>query len=468
MTPESPNPKDMVLVSDPSEIALIEEIEARRSRERTIARLRLLWERRRFLGKALLCGLAVSLLLAFLIPVRYQSTVRLMPPDQSSGGLAGMLAAVSGRGGDSRDAGSGLGGLAGVASDVLGLKTSSDLFIGILQSRTVEDDLVNKFDLRKVYWDRRMEDARDDLAKRTDVSADRKSGIITIKITDHNPQRAAAMGREYVDQLNWVLTNLNTSSAHRERVFLEERLKQVKADLEVAEKNFSQFSSKNATLDMKEQGIAMVSAAATLEGQLVAAQTQLQGLKQIYSDNNVRVRSIQARIDELKRQLQRIGGKTGTEADGSGQYVDSLYPTIRKLPLLGVNFADLYRETRVQEATYEMLTQEYELARVEEAKELPSVKVLDQPDIPGKRSFPPRLIIVIGGALLGIVGAVVFVLGSARWQAIDSHDPGKLLATEVWGQVTEHGLWNSENGSGMPGSRNGSGSQDEHLDQENR
>ncbi len=151
---------------------------------------------------------------------------------------------------------------------------------------------------------------------RTEISSDRKSGIITLKVSDKNPDRAAAMGREYVDSLNRIVVTLNTSSAHKERVFLEERLNQVQQGLEQAEKDFSQFASKNTAIDVKEQGRAMMGAAAELEGQLIAAQTELEGVRQIYTANNVRVRSIQARIDEYKRQLQKLGGKTPDGTDG--------------------------------------------------------------------------------------------------------------------------------------------------------
>jgi capsule polysaccharide export protein KpsE/RkpR len=330
-----------------------------------------------------------------------------------------------------------LGALAGIAGNVLGLKTSSDLFIGVLQSRTVQDDLINKFNLRSVYWDKQMADARKDLSRRTDITADRKSGIITIVVTDHDPHRAAAMGHEYVEQLDTLLVRLNTSAAHRERIFLEERLAEVTKDLESSEKSLSSFSSKNATLDIKEQSAAMVDAAAMLEGQLVAAQTELGALKQIYGDGNVRVRASQARIDELKRQIQKIGGKSEA-SDSADQYVDSLYPTLRALPLIGVKYADLYREVKVQEATFAMLTREYEMAKVEEAKELPSVRVLDEPEVPTKRSFPPRLLLVAMGAVLAMVAAAVVILVTERWKSIDPDDPGKLLAVDVWLQMSRH------------------------------
>jgi len=272
--------------------------------------LRLLWEQRRLIARLVLCGFLASTLIALLIPARYESTARLMPPDNTqSGGLAMAAAAISG----------GAGSLGNIASDVLGIKSTSDIFVGILSSRTVQDKLIQEFDLRKLYGDRRMEDARRNLAERTGISVDRKSQIITITVTDHDPKRAAAMGQAYIEELNRLVADLSTSSARRERMFLEERLKAVNQDLETAEKDFSQFASKNSAIDVKEQGKAMVEAAAILQGQLIAAESELEGLRQIYTDNNVRVRSVRARIDELKHQLDKLGGKGESMTEVSGQ-----------------------------------------------------------------------------------------------------------------------------------------------------
>jgi capsule polysaccharide export protein KpsE/RkpR len=398
----------------------------------TVAKLALLWENRRFLFRRAAIGLLASTIIAFLIPLRYSSTTRLMPPDQSGQGMASMLAAL-GKGGTD---------LGGIGGELLGLKTTGDLFVGVLHSRTVADDLINKFDLRKLYGVRRYEDARKVLDSHTDVSSDRKSGIITVTVSDHNPDRAAAMGREYVEALNRIVITLNTSSAHKERVFLEERLGQVQQGLEEAEKDFSQFASKNIAIDVKEQGRAMMGAAAELEGQLIAAETELEGLRQIYTSENVRLRSLQARIAEYRRQLQKLGGSTtgnsiaGASPSGeSGEPAQDLYPSIRQLPLLGVTWADLYRRTRVQEAVYETLTKQYELAKVEEARETPSVKVLDVADVPEHKSYPPRLVLVIMGTGFVFVMACVWVLARARWQEIDPMDPGKILAQQIFESV---------------------------------
>lgn len=426
--------------------------EERAAQESLITSLRLLWNRRQFIFRCTVAGLVLSAVAAFLIPRRFDSTAQLMPPDQQNSGMA-MLAAAAGSATSNLGsaAGSSLGGIAG---GLLGIKNSGDLFIGVLRSRTVEDDLVNKFNLRKVYWDRYYEDARKDLEKKTDITPDRKSGIISIRVTDGDRRRAAAMVQEYVDELNRVMSDVNTSSAHRERVFLEERLVQVKQDLETAEKNFSEFASKNTALDIPAQGKAMIEAAAALEGQLVATQTELGSLRQIYTDQNVRVRAMQGRADELQRQLQKMGGKFDATPAPAGQDDQAVYPSIRKLPLLGVSYADLYRNTRIEEAVYGSLTQEYELAKVEEAKETPSVKVLDPPAIPEKSSFPPRLLILLTGIVLAFSVGVTWVFGSESWESTEPNDPRKAFALEVMGTVRATmpvPSRNGSNGHGRPG-----------------
>ena len=434
--PISVRPENMAIVSADSEPQL--ELDQRAARERTVAHLRLLWESRRFLERAAGAGLLLSVVMALLIPNRYQSTARLMPPEsQRSSGLAMAAAALSSQ----------AGGLAGMAGDLLGFKSTSDLFVGILGSRTVADNLIRKFNLQKVYGARRMEDARKALAERTNTSVDRKSQIITVTVTDKDPRRAAAMAQAYVEELNRLVAEVSTSAARRERIFLEGRLQAVNQDLESAEKEFSQFASKNTAIDIKEQGKAMVDAAATLQGEFIAARSELEGLKQIYADNNVRVRATQARSAELESQLERIGGKGESASLEDATKNDPLYPSIRKLPLLGVTYADLYRKTKVQETVLETLTQEYELAKVQEAKEIPTVKVLDAPDVPDKKSFPPRTLIVLLGTALAFTLGMTWVCSSALWEATDPADPRKLLAQEIFATAKAAVPWAGRNGS---------------------
>ncbi len=434
------------------------------SREWQAERLRLLWERRRFLFRAGAIGLLVSTFVAFLIPKSYTSTTQLMPPDpQSTSGMA-MMAAMAAKGGGS---------LAGMAGDLLGLKSSGALFIGVLRSQTSQDRLIQQFDLRKVYGKRLVMDARTRLDENTSISEDRKSGIITISVTDHNPQRAAALASAYVDQLNSLASELSTSSARRERVFLEERLKVAKRDLDDAVNELAQFSSKNRTLDIQQEGKAMLDAAGTIAGEMIAAQSQLEGIRQIYTDKNARVLSLKARVAELRRQLEKLGGTQANTVNGTSASTEQTgdpsaakagdglpYPTIRSLPLLGAKYADYYRRAKIQETVFELLTEQYELAKVQEAKETPSVKVLDPARIPERKSFPPRLVIMFLGTFLAFALSAVWVLGLARWEEADPQDPRKVLLQEVAGTVKVRMPWASRNGAGAVSGEKDSVSQD--------
>ena len=362
-----------------------------------------------------------------------------MPPDtQSTSGMA-MMAAFAAKGG---------GGLGSVAGDLLGLKTTGALFIGVLRSQTSQERLVAQFDLEKVYGRRLITDARVKLDENTSISEDRKSGIITISVADRSPAEAAALANAYVNQLNSMVVQLSSSSARREREFLEERLKVVKQDLDDASNQLAQFSSKNNTLDIQQEGRAMLDAAANLSGQMIAAQSQLEGLRQIYTDGNPRVQSLNARVAELRKQLERLSGANrapGNIADPAPGSPGGLpYPSIQNLPLLGVKYADYYRRSKIEETVYELLTEQYELAKVEEAKETPSVKVLDPAKPPERKSSPPRLTIMFLGTFLAFGATLVWVLALARWQDADPRDPRKVLLQEVFMRAP----WPWGNGNG--------------------
>ncbi|MGC2659710.1 MAG: Wzz/FepE/Etk N-terminal domain-containing protein, partial [Bryobacteraceae bacterium] len=218
----------------------------------------LLWDYRRLLARVAAVALILSAAIAFLTPKRYESVARLMPPEQPSSGAA-MLAALAGHS---------LGGLAGFGSlaGMLGARTSSALFIDLLHSRTVSDHIIDRFNLQHVYKKRYRIDTVKYLGRHTTVVDDKKSGVITITFSDTDRWRAQAITQAYLDELNKMVTHANTSSARREREFIEKRLISVQAELQGAEKALGQFSSTNVTLDIKEQTHAMVDAAARLQG----------------------------------------------------------------------------------------------------------------------------------------------------------------------------------------------------------
>jgi capsule polysaccharide export protein KpsE/RkpR len=384
----------------------------------------LLWDHRRTLARVAAVALVLSAAIAFLIPKRYESVARVMPPEQPSSGAA-MLAALAGHS---------LGGLAGLGNitSLLGGRTSSALFIDLLHSRTISDHLIDRFQLQHVYRKRYRIDTVKYLARHTSIVDDKKSGVITITFSDTDPQRAQAITQAYLDELNSIVTRANTSSARREREFIEKRLVSVHADLQGAEKALGQFSSNNATLDIKEQTHAMVDAAAKLQAELIVGQSELDSLQQIYGDGNVRVRAARARIGVLKSQLVKMSG-SGSSADlpSDGEDKQQLYPSLRQLPRLAVPWADLYRRVRIQETVFELLSQQYEMARIEEAKDTPVVAVIDQPLVAEKKSFPPRLIMILVLTMLAVGGTSFYIILNSMWEGLSPSDPRKLFARRM-------------------------------------
>jgi capsule polysaccharide export protein KpsE/RkpR len=387
----------------------------------------LLWEHRILLGRIAVVSILLSLALVFMIPNQYESTTRIMPPE-TTGGSTALLAAIAGRGE--------LGGLGGLASTLLGARTSGPLFVDLLRSATVGGDLIDRFQLQQVYRKRYRVDTAKRLARRTAVVEDKRSGVISITVEDSDPHRAHDLAQAYLDELNLLVNRTNTSSARQERLFIEQRLDGAQAGLEKAQKEMSEFASTHTAIDMKEQTRATVEAAAKLEGQVIFEQSELDALRQVYGDENVRVRSARARIDELQHQLERISGTSAplvTDESGNPNSAVTLdrtvadYPSLRQIPRLAVPYADIYRRVRIQETLYEMLTQQYELARIQEAKDVPVVRVIDLPGIPEKKSFPPRLLFLLLINSLALVAASARILVLDRWNQLSPQDPRKKL-----------------------------------------
>lgn len=404
---------------------------AQTSQEPTWAiRAILLWKHRRKLARITAISLVASLAISFSIPKQYKSTTSIMPPDEQ-GSSTMLLAALAGRSGT-------LGTLGGLASGLLGGRTSTALFVDLLHSGTVSGHLIDRFNLQHVYHKRYRIDAAKHLARCTKITEDKKSGVITIVVEDTSRTRARDLAQAYLDELNKLVTRTNTSAAHRERVFIEQRLNAVRTSLEDAELQLSQFSSKNSAIDIKEQTRAMVDAGARVQAELLVEQSGLQSLRQIYGDGNVRVRQTEARIASLQGELKQMTGSSAPlttdandNASSGGNDKGELYPPLRQLPRLAVPYTDLYRRVKVQEAVFELLTQQYEMARIQEAKDIPVVSVIDAPGIPEKKSSPHRLLLTLLLTFLTFAGASALILFRDHWEKVDPCDPRKMLSADV-------------------------------------
>ena len=383
-----------------------------------------LWLRRRWLAAVTGLGLMLSTAFTFTIPNKYQSTVQLMPPDQSSLSGGAMLSMMLG----SSPATSLL--MPEMGSELLSGRTAGGTTIGILSSRTVQDDIINRFDLRSVYHIKLYAGARKRLADQTTFAEDKKSGIISISVTDEDRNRARDIAQAYIDEMNKTVNSLSASSARRERIFLETELKTIKDDLDSNTRALSQFSSRNATFDPQKQSDATMETAEKLQGELISAETVLSGLRAMYASENVRVREAQGRVDELQKQLTKMTGSGSNISPGSPGS-DQAFPSVRELPLLGVTYYDLFRKVTMEEDLYEALTKQYELAKVQEAQEVIPVKVLDAPDLAESRSSKHRLIFMLVGMLVFALAGSAWVLAKEFWKITDDSHPAKAFAIRI-------------------------------------
>jgi uncharacterized protein involved in exopolysaccharide biosynthesis len=392
-----------------------------RAKGAAVEQVRFVWARRKFLTSLALLAAVVSSVVALLLPPRFESTVRLIPSEPPSIGLPRLTGALSG-----------LAGIAGVGAgmDALGLKSQGAKFVGMLHSRSVADRLIDRFDLMKVYHAKLREDARRALDERTIIIEDRKTGIISVSVQDRDRHRAAQIAQAYADELDRLNSELNMTAAHRERQFLEDRLAEVKKQLSDSAQRLADFSSKNTMLSVDIQAKAMVEAAANLQGQIAAREASLAGMEQIYNPNSQRIQTIKAQITELKRQLKDVTGRQTASAS-----TDDLFPPIRQLPKLGVEYTDLYRENRVNNAVFEVITQQLEMAKIEEAKELPTVKVMDPADVPERRVFPKRTMIVMLSTAAAFLFGLIWIYAKRKWDLTDDDDPVKQLMLEASGKV---------------------------------
>jgi uncharacterized protein involved in exopolysaccharide biosynthesis len=374
--------------------------------------------RRGTIARFAAAGAVLGLILAAILPPQFESRAALLPPEQSGSSL--LSSALGARGGDVSSIG---------LATMMGLKSSGALFVGILESRSAEDDLIQKFNLQQRYRSSTLEAARKKLRSLSSFTEERKSGIITVRVRDKNRDEARQMCEEYISVLNRLIEQDGNSTARKEREFLERRLVLANADLTQSERDFSQFGSKNKAISIPDQTKATIEAAANLQGQLVAAEADLNGLRQIYSPENPRIRTAEGRVALVRSKLQEMDG-TGSKSASvdSGELIG---PSLQQLPSLGVTYADLYRKLKLQEAVLGTLSTEYELARVQEARDIPTVRVLDSPNAPERKIAPSRTLIFLGLTFFSTSAGCLWVFLSSRWQALAPLDGKKLLLRTI-------------------------------------
>ena len=356
---------------------------------------RVISKRRRTIASLFCAAVLTAMVVSFLMPKIYESSTSILPQLESreSGALGSLLAA----------SGAGAGGIVqGLGISLPGMPaTPTDIFTAMLKSRIMADAVIKQFDLMKLYNDKTMQDARKDLESDTTIKVS-KEKVIKVTVEAKSPQLASDIANFYVANLDRLNRTLNVTKSGQNRVFIEKRLVDTKTNLIKAEEALREFQTKNKAVHLEAQGRAAIEAAAMIQAQISATEVQLQVMESYLTLDNPEVVRMRSGLSELKKQLALL--ETGK--DGKGQLPgDRMHPAFITVPSLVLEYARLLREVKVQEALYTMLTSQYEQAKIAEARDTPSVQVLD-PGVPAEKKSKPIiwLNMLIAGVLALFLG----------------------------------------------------------------
>ncbi|MGA7157641.1 MAG: GNVR domain-containing protein [Acidobacteriaceae bacterium] len=346
----------------------------------------------------------VAIIVSLVLPVRYTATVTLLPP-QEGGSMAAALTSQLGS----------LGGMAALAGGSLGLKNPNDRYVAMLQSQTVEDAMVQKYGLMQEYHKHYLSDARKDFESHITVDGNGKDGLIHISVEDHHADRSAELANGYVDQFRHLSEHLAITEASQRRLFFQQELEQAKNNLANAEEALAQTEQKTGVIQPDSQARALIETAATLRAQIAAREVQIQGMQTYATGENSALIQAQQELAGLRAQLTKLGGSEDTSGS------DVLIPK-GLVPQAGMEYVRRLRDVKYYETIFDILARQFELAKLDEAKEGAIIQVVDPAIVPDKRSFPKRSLIVIGATILGFILGIFLALWQAAMQHLKS-DP---------------------------------------------
>jgi tyrosine-protein kinase Etk/Wzc len=351
-----------------------------------------LGRRKKFLAVSTLAVFAVSLIITLLIPKRYTATITVLPPQQGSSLSSALLSQVGN-----------LGALGSLAGGSLGLKNPADMTVALLKSRSVEDAMIQRFDLMKLYKEKRLSDARKSLEKRTSIDSNIKDGLIRIEIEDRDPKRASDMANAYVDEYQKFSQHLAIGEAGQRRLFFERQLVGAKNDLAGAEEALKASQQKSGMIQLDSQAKALIESVAALRAEITAKEVEISSLSLSETSNNPDIRMAREQLAALQSQLRRIGGTQ------SGEDSDLIVPR-GKIPEAGMDYVRKLRDVKYNEMIFEILAKQFEVAKIDEAREGAVIQVVDPAVPPDKKSFPKLSLIVPGVTFVWILLAIFGIL----------------------------------------------------------
>ena len=359
--------------------------------------VRVMLLRKHFVLLGTVVGLAVGLFLALTTMPTFTAKAVFLPPGSSSSNSA-MLLGQLGQ----------LAGLGGSSGSLGGFKDPGAIYIGILESRTVADDMIGQFDLQKLYKTKKLSGTEKALARHTKFIPG-KDTLITITVDDQDPQRAAAMANAYLKELSRQNDRLALTEAGQRRVFFEKQLELEKDRLADAEVDMKRMEQETGLIHPMGQAQIQMSAIAQTQAEISNKEVQLAALTQSATNANPEVVRLTSELDSLRDHLRKL-----ENSSGKGNPGNPLVPTAQ-VPELSLEYVRRDRDVKYHEALYTMLLRQYESAKLDESRAAPLVQIVDEAVVPDQKSWPPRTIFVVLFTFLGMAAGVAWVIASDTW-----------------------------------------------------
>jgi len=367
-------------------------------------------QNRRLILKIAAYTVVIGVIVSLLLPIRYTATTSILPPQQTSSAGSALMAQLSG-----------LSSVASLAGGSLGLKNPNDLQVAMLKSRTVEDAMLDRFHLVELFEVKQRSDARKKLENVVDIDNGAKDGLIRISVTDRNPQRAAEMANGYVEEFKRLSAHLAVTEASQRRLFFEQQLAQAKDNLANAEEDLKKTGQKTGLIQLDSQTRATIELVAELRGEIAAKEVQINAMRSFATGENPDLQMAEQQLAGLRSQEQKMGANSegATNAlipKGNAQEVGIEY--IRKL-----------RDVKYFETIFDLLARQYEMAKVDEARQGAVVQIVDRAIVPDRKSSPQRTLIVLGAAAFGLFFGVVWAFAREGLTRL-SNNPAEHLRLE--------------------------------------
>lgn len=352
----------------------------------------------------------LGLAAAWIMRPSFTSRTIILPPRQHTSLAGNMMSELNN-----------LGVMSGLVNSSLGIKNEVDLYVALLKSDTIADDLIREFNLQHEYKAKYISQARKDLAKHTTIKADLKSNLITIAFTDHDPHRAAAIANAYVDQYRKLSQHLAITEAGQRRAFFQRQMLQAKRDLENAEEALVTTEQKTGLVALDSQERAQIQSAAILRAQITVKEAEIQSMQAYATPENPQLIEAQRSLSSLQDELNKMGG--------GGLTVGREFEVPQaKVPKEGMEYVRRLRDVKYYTTIFDILARQFEAAKLDEAREGQLVQVVDPALVPDRKSSPNRILWTLVALLIGfaISIAIAFTLAAIHWMRLDPDTDRKI------------------------------------------